>query len=29
MIIDDFVYKVEGLIDGITDSLESISEARI
>ena len=27
--IDDFVYKLEGLIKGITDSLESISEARV
>ncbi|AWD68619.1 MULTISPECIES: hypothetical protein [Priestia] len=27
--IDDFIYKLEGLIKGITDSLESISEARV
>jgi len=27
--IDDFIYKLEGFIKGITDSLESISEARV
>ena len=26
--IDDFIYKLEGLIKGITDNLESISEVR-
>ncbi|MBU8688604.1 hypothetical protein KM918_14855 [Priestia megaterium] len=27
--IDDFIYKLEGLIKGITDNLESISEVRV
>ena len=27
--IDDFVYKLEGLIKGITDNLESISEVKV
>lgn len=27
--IDDFVYKLEGLIKGITDSLESLSEVKV
>ncbi|MFP7732268.1 hypothetical protein ACLHDF_02380 [Priestia aryabhattai] len=27
--IDDFVYKLEGLIEGITNNLESISEVRV